>query len=150
MASPHRHGRERRTYPVVVASGSYREMGEQIGRAAADSIRALCAMYAEDDAKPNAARVSVDAALAQAKAECPHLLEEVEGMALGAGVSVQSLFRLNGGGAVMPWQGAEPEPKAETGGRTSLATVVEAENAGQPSVRALLGQNWDNEPRVDP
>ena len=49
------HGRRaERTYPVVVASGSYREMGEQIGRAAAASIGALCAMYAEDDSKPGA------------------------------------------------------------------------------------------------
>jgi isopenicillin-N N-acyltransferase-like protein len=149
MASPD-HGRAKRTYPVVVASGSYHDMGEQIGRAAGGSIRALCAMYAEDDAKPEAAPVSVDASLAQARLECPHLLEEIEGMALGAGVSVQSLFRLNGGGAVMPWQGAEPEPVSETGGCTSLAMVVESQSAEQSGVRALLGQNWDNEPRVDP
>jgi hypothetical protein len=150
------HGRRaERTYPVVVASVSYREMGEQIGRAAAASIGALCAMYAEDDSKPGASPVSVDAAVDAAREECPHLLEEIEGMAAGAGVSVEALIRLNGGGAAMPWQGAEPEPEGETGGCTSLALVEAAADDGGDSdsvsgVRSLLGQNWDNEPRVDP
>ena len=132
--------RAQRRYPVVEASGSYREIGEHMGRAASAQIRALVDMYADDDAKPGAPPVSVEVALAAARAECPHLVEEIEGMAAGAGVSVASLLRLNGGGASMPWQGAEEGE----GGCTSLARVEPGRSV------SFLGQNWDNEPRVDP
>ena len=101
--------RAERTYPVVVASGTYREIGEQIGAAAGESIRALCQMHADDDKLPGAAAVSCEAAVAAARAECPDLLAEIEGMSVSAGVSVEALIRLNGGGAAMPWQGEAPE-----------------------------------------
>ena len=83
------------------ASGSYRSIGEQIGVAAAAQIHALVAMYTTDDDANGEAQVSVAAAMQAAVAECPHLLEELEGTAGGAGVTVEQLLRLNGGGVAM-------------------------------------------------
>ena len=46
-------------------------------------------------------------------------------MAEGAGVSIEQLVRLNGGGAAVPWQqGQDAADAGETGGCTSLATVA--------------------------
>jgi isopenicillin-N N-acyltransferase like protein len=73
--------------PVAVVRGSHREAGRQIGEATADAVRAM----AELAGAPERLRAAAPyrAAVAQAM---PWLLEELDGVAEGAGVDAMALF----------------------------------------------------------
>jgi isopenicillin-N N-acyltransferase-like protein len=129
-------------YRQVEVSGSYLEMGRQIGEAARDEIRGFNAIAMERVNK--AITISKEKALGTAAAciplveeYSPDMLEELRGMAQSSGVSLEELMLLQIRNQL--------QPEADAG-CTSFATAAQATLQGT----ACVGQNWDNDPAVDP
>lgn len=78
----------------IETSGSWRAMGEQVGRAFGKELCRLrdrfLAFFPKDPVKMAAASAAVRRT---AQSLCPELLEETAGMAAGAGLDEESLFR---------------------------------------------------------
>ena len=85
-------------FVYVRARGSYREIGRQVGEAARPQIEASIAFFAENFAamsgglRFDAAQRRAAAYLRYARACTPRQLEELEGMAEGAGVPLATLL----------------------------------------------------------
>ena len=129
-------------YREVEVSGSYFEMGRQIGEAARDEIRGFNAIAMERVNKTIV--ICKEKALATAAACIPlvegysaDMLDELRGMAQSSGVSLQELMLLQIRNQL--------QPEADAG-CTSFATTPQATVQGT----ACVGQNWDNDPAVDP
>jgi isopenicillin-N N-acyltransferase like protein len=129
-------------YPELTVAGSPRQMGEQIGEALREQIRGFDAIALERVRKTM--DVSRDRALAVAsrcivdvRGYAPHMLVELEGMAHASGVPVENLMLLQIRNQLRPDQ-----PEAG-GGCTSFAM-------GGSAGASMTGQNWDNDPAMDP
>lgn len=134
--------RPRPRYREIVVAGSHREMGRQLGEAARDEIRGFVEIAIPQVQKTT--RVDATRALQVARAcvapvqrYSPDLWEEIEGTAEGAGVSSDQILLLQ----VRNQLGA-----AADSGCTSVSLAPSAATVG----RALVGQNWDNDPALDP
>jgi isopenicillin-N N-acyltransferase-like protein len=92
--------------PLIEVSGGHREIGRQIGEAAGDRIRRSLAYY-EDNIEWlagmsfSAAEARASALLPYARRVLPQYVEELAGMAEGAGVPFEALLVLNCGEEVL-------------------------------------------------
>lgn len=141
-------------YREVTVSGTYRQMGEQIGEALREELCGFDAVAMErtrkaiDISDASALDVAADS-MARVRGYAPHLLEELEGMSHASGISVERLMLLqirnqlqsdDGGRGVAP----SDTPPAEAG-CTAFALSGEIGADG-----AMAGQNWDNDVELDP
>lgn len=126
-------------YPEIDVSGTSFELGRQIGEAARDQICGFAEIALDRVNKTT--RVSRTTAMAVA-ASCidpvgeysPDMLEELRGMADGSGVSLEELMLLQ----------IRNQLQAESdAGCTAVAALG-------PTTGALVAQNWDNDPALDP
>lgn len=129
-------------YPEVTVSGTPRAMGEQIGEALREQIRGFDAIALDRVRKTM--DVSLDNALSLARrciedvrGYAPHMIDELDGMAASSGIGVERLMLLQIRNQL------QPDAVADSGGCTSFAVGADA---GGP----ITGQNWDNDPALDP
>ncbi|MFJ2773585.1 C45 family autoproteolytic acyltransferase/hydolase [Streptomyces sp. NPDC087300] len=142
-----------RTLPVIEISGGPTERGRQYGEAVRPLIHSALGYY--EEAFGHSAGLTWDRVTARAarwlepvRAYAPHLVEEMRGIADGAGVGLLDILALNARGEVIydksfaemtadgDRAGADEEP-AE--GCTSFAAYGEASGDGH----VWAGQNWD-------
>ena len=129
-------------YREIEVWGSPRELGQQIGEAAREEIRGFSDIALERVNKTVA--VSRDAALRLAAASiepvrgyAPHMLDELEGMADGSGLSLEKIMLLQ----------IRNQFQADTeAGCTAFALSAAATTEGT----SVVAQNWDNDPAWDP
>jgi isopenicillin-N N-acyltransferase-like protein len=127
-------------YREIEVSGSPREMGRQLGEAAAEDVRAFCAVALERlqetmQVSPERARALAEVCLPVAREYSPDSVEELEGLAEAVAVPLWQIMLLQIRNQFTP------EPDA---GCTSLSVL-------DPSGRgAIVAQNWDNDPALDP
>jgi isopenicillin-N N-acyltransferase-like protein len=130
--------------PRIVTRGTPRERGTQYGAAAADRIRKSVAFYRE--VFRHRAGLDWDTAVALAKLYEPSIarfapgcLEEMRGIAEGAGVAPDEILALNARSELM-FTGARAKDTGEIAAEcTSFAVLPEAsENS-----HTIVGQNWD-------
>lgn len=128
-------------YPQVEVRGEPFELGRQIGEATREQIRGFVeiAMQRVNLTMP----VSTDRAMAVADASfphvaeyAPHMLDELRGMAQGAGVSERQLMMLQIRNQLTPDADA---------GCTAFAVAPLACR----EQHAIVAQNWDNDPALD-
>jgi isopenicillin-N N-acyltransferase-like protein len=137
-------------FVYVRAQGSYREIGRQVGEAARSQIEASLAFFADNFAAMSGG-LSFDAAARRAAAYLPYAcrcapdaVEELEGMAEGAGVSFAALLVPNCAEeltATEPVAGAGPQPAPGSPRRplTPGCTAVAVARGG----RHIVGHNMD-------
>ncbi|RII20200.1 Acyl-coenzyme A:6-aminopenicillanic acid acyl-transferase [Streptomyces sp. YIM 130001] len=135
-----------RTLPVIEISGTALECGRQYGAAVRTQLHAALGYY--EEAFGQSAGLTWDLVTARAarwldpvRDYAPELLEEMRGIAEGAGVDLLDVLALNARGEVIydrsfKDMAAEDEP-AE--GCTSFAAFGEASGDGH----VWAGQNWD-------
>lgn len=126
-------------YTEIEVAGTPRELGRQLGEAAAGQIREFCAIAVERVNKTvaisrqAALRVALES-IPLAERYSPSSMEEMRGTAEAAGVSLEDLMLLQ----------IRNQLKSDDGGCTSLSI-------GQPrSVDRIVAQNWDADPALDP
>jgi isopenicillin-N N-acyltransferase-like protein len=129
-------------YPEIEVSGAPFELGEQLGEATRDLIRSFAAIALERVNKTT--RISRERAMAVAassfeyvEAYSPDMLDELRGMARGAGVSREELMLLQIRNQLLP----EDDAGCSS---FSVADPATARHGG------VVGQNWDNDPALDP
>jgi isopenicillin-N N-acyltransferase like protein len=109
--------------PFFDVAGSYREIGRQVGEGARDHVTALVARYEHDFETLGGMTFAAAVELTQttylpaARTFGPELIDQLEGMAEGAGVPFEALFVLNCGEELT----CPPDPEPEH--CTSLAIV---------------------------
>lgn len=125
------------TFPLIELTGAPKERGIAHGRALTDQIKANVELYLYMAA--NMARVDRDTAFDTAdkfqpalQTHAPHLLEEMRGIAQGAGVSLTEILFLN----------ARTEVLA-LGASTGECTAIGITPSRTASGHTLLAQNWD-------
>ena len=101
--------KQARRFPVIEMQGSHFEMGRQYGSQCKDLIRDLSAkfdgVFVRDEARwPDARRAMVEAA-SVVRAAAPELIEEVEGIAAGAELTFDDVFRMNCSAEMGQWRG---------------------------------------------
>jgi isopenicillin-N N-acyltransferase-like protein len=123
-------------YPLVRAMGSHRELGRQHGEQAADKIKShveiICAKGGYSPQQLS------DRALAFRplfEKYCPHLLEEIQGLADGARISLAEALAVNI---------RDPLSLAKVEGCTSFVVA----RTGTAQHQILAGKNCDMDPRV--
>lgn len=129
-------------YREIIVSGSPREMGRQLGEAARDEIRGFVEIALERVNKT--VRVSRERAMSVAARSTefardysPEMLEELDGVAESSHVSLADLMLLQVRNQL--------RPDADAGCTSfSLAATATATSS------AIVGQNWDNDPALDP
>ena len=133
-------------FPMIEVAGSHREMGRQIGEATRESLRELVEVVTDriNVGRAGLRPISNEQALEVARTStayaaeyAPELMAEVEGVAEGAGLTVDQVMLVNVRNQV---------PAAIDGACTGV--VVEPERA--ESETGMAGQNWDNDPAMDP
>lgn len=129
-------------YREIEVAGLPRELGRQIGEAAKEEMRGFCDVALSlvnktvRVSRTSAAEV-VAAALKSAEQYAPDMLEEIRGMAEGAGLPVEEIMLLQVRNQL--------QPDADSG-CTSLALADERQDRGC----RLVAQNWDNDPALQP
>ena len=128
----------------IEVRGGPRAMGLQLGEAARDEVRAYAALVVERFNIGRKSRLTSEVALAVAAAaipyaECylPEAMEELRGIAEGAGVTVEQAMLIN----VRNQLGAIAPPE----GCTSVLVEPRASASGV----GIVAQNWDNDPATD-
>ncbi|AOB32805.1 peptidase C45 [Bordetella sp. H567] len=133
-------------FPFISVAGHPYERGVQYGRAAVDRVRKSAAMYGQTlvtlgyDAM---ARTRLIAAFAkEIEAYGPHYIEEMRGIAEGAGVPLEDIVMINARTEVVAKARAEKQKAAELepgDGCTGALVLPERSATGN----LLHGQNWD-------
>ncbi|MFP6619830.1 MAG: C45 family peptidase [Pirellulaceae bacterium] len=129
-------------YPELVVSGSPREMGQQLGEAAGEEIRGFVEVALGSVQKtvrisrPRAMEI-VQQSLVLAQQYDDQVVEELRGISETTGITLEDLMLLQ----VRNQLRDEPE-----GACTSFSVAAGITREG----RALVGQNWDNNPELDP
>jgi isopenicillin-N N-acyltransferase like protein len=128
-------------FVYVRAKGSYREIGRQVGEAARPQTEASLAFFADNFAAMSGG-LSFDAAIRLADAYLPYArrcvpdaVDELEGMAEGAGVSFAALLVANCAEeltAAEPVVGAAPLPAAASAGAPPPAATPAGAPPGAP------------------
>lgn len=128
-------------YREIEAAGLPREMGRQIGEAAKEEIRTFCEVALSLVGKTvRISRATADGIVAKAfhyaEQYSADMVEELRGIAEGAGVTAQEVMLLQVRNQLQPDADA---------GCTSLAL-----NAGLHGNSGIVAQNWDNDPDLQP
>ena len=128
----------RTQYDLVKAEGTHRELGRQHGEQAAESIRMhLDHIASSQKLSRDAIRTKALAFTELFQQYCPHLLDEIEGLAEGAGITVAEAMACNLRGEL----GKAPDE--------GCTTYVLAKNA-TASGEVLVGQNSDmSQPNIE-
>ncbi len=129
-------------YREIIVAGSPREMGRQFGEAACDEIRGFAEIALERVNKTvrvsRKSAMSIAARSAEfARGYSPEMLEELYGMADSSHVPFEELMLLQVRNQLRPDADA---------GCTSLSLASPAVSAKG----AIVAQNWDNDPALDP
>lgn len=139
-------------FVYVRARGSYREIGRQVGEAARPQIEASIAFFVDNFAAMSGGLSFADAErqaaayLRYARAYTPEHVEELEGMAEGAGVSLSALLVPNCGeeftssepvGGEQPLPGERPPRTGRTLAPGCTAVAIAANG------RHVVGHNMD-------
>jgi isopenicillin-N N-acyltransferase-like protein len=129
-------------YREIVVAGSPREMGRQLGEAVRDEIRGFAEIALQRVNKT--VRISRERAMSIAahstefaRGYSPQMLEELHGMAESSHVPFDELMLLQVRNQLRPDADA---------GCTSLSLAPTAIGSGG----AIVAQNWDNDPALDP
>lgn len=129
-------------YPEICVRGTPREMGRQLGEAARDQVRGFAEIaLARVNITVNISRQRALEIAAQSTAfasrYAPHMVDELQGVAESSGVSLNELMLLQ----------VRNQLRAESdAGCTSLSIRTATSSANN----VFLGQNWDNDPALDP
>lgn len=143
-----------RVLPVIEISGSPRERGRQYGEAVRPQLHAALGYY--EEAFGRSAGLTWDQVTARAarwlepvRAYAPHLVEEMRGIADGAGTGLLDVLALNARGEVIydksfaeiaaDGAGEGPPDEEPAEGCTSFAAYGPASGDGH----VYAGQNWD-------
>ncbi|MGQ4727371.1 C45 family autoproteolytic acyltransferase/hydrolase [Streptomyces sp. Ju416(a)] len=143
-----------RILPVIEISGSPRERGRQYGEAVRPQLHAALGYY--EEAFGRSAGLTWDQVTARAarwlepvNAYAPHLVEEMRGIADGAGTGLLDVLALNARGEVIydksfagiaaEGAGETPADEEPAEGCTSFAAYGPASGDGH----VYAGQNWD-------
>ena len=133
-------------FPIIEVAGSHRDMGRQLGEATRELLRELVEVVTDriNVGRAGHQQISNDQALGVARTSmsyaaeyAPELMTEVEGVAEGAGLIVERVMLVNVRNQI---------PAAIDGACTGL--VIEPKCAVLGS--GMAGQNWDNDPAMDP
>ncbi len=112
---------------VVVASGSPREMGEQYGAAVAEDIKRGIQTYLEDRVIRDQG-YSMEYMLECCEAMLPHIapeyIEEMHGVAEGAGVSYEQVLAMHGHADIVHYGHDWGKPKQEPGEAAGCSNFV--------------------------
>lgn len=150
-AAPERSENSARSLPLIEISGTPLERGHQYGEAVRPQLHAALAYYEEAFGQSSGLtwnQVTTRAArwTQPVRDYAPHLLEEMRGIAEGAGVALDDILALNARGEVIydrsfaDMKSKEEEPADEPAeGCTSFAAYGEASGDGH----VWAGQNWD-------
>ena len=129
-------------YREVAVGGPPRELGRQLGEAAREEVRGFAAIALERVNKT--VKISRADALdicrkseAYVAAYAPDMLEELRGISDSSGVAFEELMLLQIRNQLRP---------AADAGCTSFAVAPQRNAEGH----AIVGQNWDNDPALDP
>ncbi len=164
-------------FHVLDVRGSPRNLGRQIGEARRDEIRELLDLVINrvnkgraEQITPTTAGAIAAGAMRFVERYAPDSLEEIRGIAQGAGVKVEQVMLLNARNMLSkaddeagishnaptpPLSSVERgfeltrsrrQRRAQTEGCTSLMVSAGASATGE----AIAGQNWDNDPAMDP
>ncbi|MEU6004085.1 C45 family peptidase [Streptomyces sp. NPDC047197] len=144
--------RSERSLPLIEISGTPVERGHQYGEAVRPQLHAALAYYEEAFGQSSGLTWSQVADRAARWTEpvrdyAPHLLEEMRGIAEGAGVGLDDILALNARGEViydrsfadMKAAGKADSEEEPAEGCTSFAAYGEASGDGH----VWAGQNWD-------
>ncbi len=127
-------------YREIEVSGTPFAMGRQLGKAAREEIRGFAAIALErvnktiPVSRENAMAVCRDS-IPHIQAYSPDMLAELRGMQEGAGVSLEELILLQIRNQLQPDAGC-----------TSFSIT----RGASTEESAIVGQNWDNDPALDP
>ncbi len=129
-------------YRELEVAGLPRALGRQIGEAAREEIRGFCAIALSLVNKSiRVSRAAADQVIAStlrsAESYSPDMVEELRGMAEGAGVPLADLMLLQIRNQLQPDSDA---------GCTSLSLA----GRGGRGSEGIVAQNWDNDPALQP
>jgi isopenicillin-N N-acyltransferase-like protein len=125
-------------YPLVRVAGSHRELGRQHGEQAANKIKSFVAVIAaRGHYSGNQLRDRALAFRPLFERYCPHLLEEIQGLAEGARISLAEGLAVNV---------RDPLRLAEVQGCTSFVVG----RTGTQQHQILAGKNADMDPDIPP
>lgn len=130
-------------FPEFEVSGPPGEMGRQLGEACRGQVRTFVDLAVERFNKGRSKALDLNTALGVAR-DCipfvesysPDSVEEIRGIAEGAGVTAEQVMLLN----------VRNQLSAAANGCTSV--VIEGKSTAGGS--GIAGQNWDNDPATDP
>lgn len=128
-------------FPILDLKGDPHDIGLAHGRALAGAISKNLDLYYSivrefTGLKPDQCLNHAGSYLQTMGRDVPDLLEEMEGIATGAGVSLEEIMFLNARSEIMS---IKPDPKAWVGECTALGLTKERTATGEP----ILAQNWD-------
>lgn len=129
----------------IEVGGRPREMGRQLGEAAREEVRGYADLVVErfnlgreSPLAPEAALALAAETIPRAERYLPDAMEELRGIAEGAGVTVEQVMLIN----VRNQLGAAAPPEG--------CTAVLLEPRASASGAGVVAQNWDNDPATDP
>jgi isopenicillin-N N-acyltransferase-like protein len=138
LASPARRSGEPAEYPVFRARGTHRELGRQHGEQAADRIKThLEVMGAASSLTREQLRRRALRFRPLFERHCPHLLEEMEGLAEGAGIAPAEAMACNIRGEIAQ-------------SREEGCTAYVIGRGGTASREIIAGQNSDMTGEIPP
>lgn len=136
-----------RTYRRIKVSGNALERGIQYGREAREETRHCRAAYEESFQKAlgwtwqQAVEATADL-VAPVEATFPQYLDEMRGIAEGAGLSFEDVFTMNARTEVM-WAGTVRQSEAERARFARECSAFALLPSRTADGHTLLGQNWD-------
>lgn len=133
-------------FPFVSVSGTPEARGREYGRQAADRVRKSAAMYGKTLVELGYDAMARSRLIQEFSREienfAPHYLEEMRGIAAGAGVAFEDVVMINARTEVIAKARAEKKRAAELepGDGCTGALILPARAAGG---NLIHGQNWD-------
>ena len=133
-------------FPVIQLKGNPHDIGLTHGRALAGAIKKNLDLYYSmvrglNGLSPQQCLGHAARYLESMRADAPFLLEEMEGIASGAEVSLEDIMFLNARSEIMS---VAPVKRARPGECTAFGLMGERTTTGNP----VLAQNWDWHERV--
>ncbi|MFW6195123.1 MAG: C45 family autoproteolytic acyltransferase/hydrolase [Chloroflexota bacterium] len=132
-------------FPELEVSGSPREMGRQTGEAFRELVRGWSGLVVERFNTGSGTPITHEQALGVARSalrvaedHSPDVVEELRGVAEGAGVSVEQVMLVN----------VKNQLSAALRGSHGCTTVA-AEPRATEDGAGIIGQNWNNDPAAD-
>lgn len=137
-------------YPELTVAGPPGSMGEQIGEALREQIRGFDAIALDRvrlgmDVSTERALEVAHRCVDDARGYAPHMIDELEGTARASGVALERLMLLQIRNQLQPDHGEGRGMAPADSGCTAFSLAGEITIGG-----AITGQNWDNDPALDP